>query len=101
MTIFILWGVAIPVLSMNLLIAFLSDTYTRVYEQKEKAKYSEMCNFILEIETLISFGQGNREKKHMVFTDVITFEKEETDDLATGIGQKVTSVGKKVSRKIA
>jgi hypothetical protein len=55
MFIFILWGVAIPILSMNLLIAFLGDTYTRVYEQKEKANYSEMVKLILDLEMLKSW----------------------------------------------
>jgi hypothetical protein len=55
MTIFILWSVAIPILSMNLLIAFLSDTYAKVLEEKDKANYSEMVSLILDLEILMTF----------------------------------------------
>jgi hypothetical protein len=104
MTIFILWGVAIPILSMNLLIAFLGDTYTRVYEQKEKANYSEMVKLILDLEMIKSWFMCNteNEKSHLIYCDILdtTFTAEVEEDMTIGIGQKVNEVGKRIKKQI-
>jgi hypothetical protein len=57
MVIFFFWTILLPLLSMNLLIAFLSDTYERVYDQREKANYAELTKLILELETLMVFNR--------------------------------------------
>jgi hypothetical protein len=67
MTLFILWCAAIPVISMNLLIAFLGDTYTRVYEQREKAGYTELVRLILNLEVLFFWNRHKTEKGHLIF----------------------------------
>jgi hypothetical protein len=103
MTIFILWCVAIPLLSMNLLIAFLSDTYTRVYEQKEKAGFSELVKLILDLEMLLTwFCKREKEKKHLVYCDIIETDitADENEDITIGIGQKVSEIGKKMKKQM-
>jgi hypothetical protein len=52
------WTFAIPFVMMNLLIAFVADTYVRVYEHKEIASYCEMANLIVDLELL--YGWNSR-----------------------------------------
>jgi hypothetical protein len=47
---------------MNLLIAFMSDTYERVYDQREKASYAELVKLVLELESLMFWNRNNTEK---------------------------------------
>jgi hypothetical protein len=80
----------LSVLAVNLLIAFLSDTFTRVYEQRNKANFTEMVKIIHDLESLWIFGSYSDEKRaHLIYADAIKMEDQE-DDISIGIGQKVS-----------
>ena len=94
---FVIWSIAMPVVFMNLLIAFFSDTYTRVYEQKEKASYAEMAMLIQDLELLYP-KEKKVENKFLIYAEEMK-EEDEDDDIAVGIGQKITKVGLKISQE--
>ncbi len=80
---FVIWTVAI-LFWFNLLIAFLSDTFTRVYEQRIKANYVEMARLILDLELFYIRCEKNDEKLHLVYGQIRDEDIE--DDLTIGIG---------------
>jgi hypothetical protein len=84
---------------MNLLIAFMSDTYERVYDQREKASYAEQVKLILELESLMFWNRKNNDKVHLVYAQEVA-EEDKENDITVGIGQKVKSVGNKINAKI-
>jgi hypothetical protein len=51
--IFIIWTFLIPLLLMSLLISFVCDSYTRVYEKRSIATYTEMTELIYDLELLL------------------------------------------------
>jgi cytochrome c-type biogenesis protein CcmH/NrfF len=51
--IFILWTFLVPLLLVSLLISFVCDSYTRVYEKREIAKFTEMSELIYDLELLL------------------------------------------------
>jgi hypothetical protein len=84
---------------MNLLIAFMSDTYERVYDQRERASYAELVKLILELETLMFWNRKNTQKLHLVYAKEVA-EEDHDNDITVGIGQKVKSVGNRIKAKI-
>ena len=77
----------------------MSDTYERVYDQREKASYAEQVKLILELETLMFWNRNDTEKLHLVYAQEVAEENKE-NDITVGIGQKVKSVGNRIKAQI-
>ena len=73
--VFILWIFFSTLTLVNLQIAFLSESYSRLYEQRIKIGYVEMCRMILDLEILYSFvcccRKNKNENKHLLFAEAI------------------------------
>ena len=78
--------------------AFLSDTYTRVFEQKLKAGLGEQALLILDLEWLMFWNRTKTGKSYLIYAEVIE-EEDKQDDMEIGIAQKVTKVGDKINKK--
>lgn len=65
---------AIPLIFFNLLIAIISDTFDRVYDNKKASDYKEKASLILEVENLLLW---NRNKKLLNFLHVIKYKSAE------------------------
>jgi hypothetical protein len=75
----------------------LSDTYTKIYEQKTKAKFAEQVLLILDLEQLMIWNRSKTGKNYLVYAEIIE-EEDKVDDMDVGIGQKVTKVSEKISK---
>jgi hypothetical protein len=89
--IFGLWTIVMVVLFMNLLIAFLSETYTRVYEMRKPAGFTEMAHLILELESLMIWNRGKTDTSHIIYSEIMQ-EEEGQDDVSVGIGEKISKL---------
>ena len=96
---FVIWTILLPILGMNLLIAFFSDTYTRVYEQRDKASYAELVRLILDLELILCCTRKVKNKNFLIFGEKIE-EDDLEDDIMTGIGQKVSKVNINTQKSI-
>ena len=96
---FFFWSVVLPLLCMNLLIAFLSDTYERVYDHRKKANFIEIIDLAIDLETLMFWNRDKCENMHLVYAELKEEEAKESD-ITIGIGQKVSTVGNKINAKI-
>jgi hypothetical protein len=89
MFVFVCWTFAIPFVMMNLLIAFVADTYVRVYEHKEIANYCEMANLIVDLELL--YGWCIKDKKEKKFLSYVSnSEKDIHNDIKEAMGHKIS-----------
>jgi len=86
-TVFIMWSFMIPLLMTSLLISFVSDTYTRVYEKRNIANFTEMAELIYDLELIVTnpFTKHNKEKIFLSVAQVTeTYDIE--NDINAGIG---------------
>jgi hypothetical protein len=92
--IFILWTFLIPLLLMSLLISFVSDTYTRVYEKRQIATFTEMAELIHDLEMLLPPCRCSKAetKQYLSFAQEVPSENMD-QDISVGIGQKVSMMG--------
>jgi hypothetical protein len=67
MFVFICWTFTVPFVMMNLLIAFVSNTFNQVNEKKETASYREIAGLILDLELLSWAQKDKNEHKFLSF----------------------------------
>jgi hypothetical protein len=97
---FIMWTFTTTLLMSNILIAQLSETYTRIYDSKVKASYTELVQLVLQLEILFFWNREKIENCHLLYAEVIE-EGEKEDDITTGIGEKIFNLGNKLKTQIA
>jgi hypothetical protein len=93
MAVLIVWCIAVPILSMNLLIAFFSDTYERVFNTREVANISEMVGLILDLELLMIWNRWKmcpcsrkeHKRSHLLYAEKVE-DPEDQDPAEIGIG---------------
>lgn len=59
----------IPLVMLNLLIAVISETHSRVMEDQEKSDNLELNQIILELETILKFFKPNAKKRYLIFAE--------------------------------
>ncbi|OMJ73893.1 hypothetical protein SteCoe_27309 [Stentor coeruleus] len=81
-----------PIISLNLLIAILSDTFERVSEDEAIADGQELAEMIIEIETLMFWARNNNSKKflHIMEQDSID------DDSTKNINKIINNINTKI-----
>ena len=86
---------------MSLLISFVSDTYTRVYEKRNIATFTEMAELIHDLEMLLPTCRCKKPstKQYLSFAKEVNSENF-VNDISIGIGQKVTMMGQNLDKKI-
>ncbi|OMJ91045.1 hypothetical protein SteCoe_6513 [Stentor coeruleus] len=81
-----------PIISLNLLIAILSDTYERVSEDEVIADGQELAGMIIEIETLMFWARGNNRKTFLHFMEDDNVDDEVEEDLNKIINNMRTKI---------
>eukprot|EP00358_Blepharisma_japonicum_P004281 CAMPEP_0202954858 /NCGR_PEP_ID=MMETSP1395-20130829/51184_1 /ASSEMBLY_ACC=CAM_ASM_000871 /TAXON_ID=5961 /ORGANISM="Blepharisma japonicum, Strain Stock R1072" /LENGTH=143 /DNA_ID=CAMNT_0049670711 /DNA_START=2112 /DNA_END=2541 /DNA_ORIENTATION=+ len=83
---------------MNMLIALMGDTYSRVQESAHVADMREMALFILELESVLVWrrDRGRKEYFQLCTVNEVDDEDEETD-LQTFWEEKLEELAKKVA----
>lgn len=82
-----------PIISLNLLIAILSDTFERVKSNEIVADSQELASMIVEIETLIFCTRKNNAKKFLQAMNGDSVEVDQEEDL----GKIVKNVRSKIN----
>ena len=59
----------IPLVMLNLLIAIISETHSRVMEDQEKSDNLELNQIILELETILKVFKPIGNKSYLIFTE--------------------------------
>jgi len=87
-----------PLIMMNMLIALMGDTYSRVQESAHVADMREMALFILELESVLVWrrDRGRKEYFQLCTVNEVDDEDEETD-LQTFWEEKLEELAKKVA----
>lgn len=95
-TYFFIFTILIPLVFFNLLIAIVSDTFDRVWQNKGASDYKELASLILEVENLLLW---NRKVKDKGFLHVVRYKSAEflTEDSWDG---KINALKKDVIKKI-
>lgn len=70
-----------PIISLNLLIAILSDTFERVSEDEVIADGQELAGMIIEIETLMFWARNNNKKCFLHIMEQDSIDDDTTKDL--------------------
>ena len=95
-TYFFIFTILIPLVFFNLLIAIVSDTFDRVWQNKGASDYKELASLILEVENLLIF---KRKVKERGFLHVVRYKSAEflAEDSWDG---KINALKKDVIKKI-
>jgi hypothetical protein len=99
MFVFVCWTFIIPFIMMNLLIAFVAETYATFVEKRETAKFRELADLIMDLE-LIMWGKSD--KKEQKFLSFVRKAKDEYHDLQSrvGIGSKIMNLSEKIDKEM-
>lgn len=87
-----------PLILMNMLIALMGDTYSRVKEKADVADLREMALFIFEFESILVWRREKGRKKYFQLCTVSELEDEEEMDIKKFWQDKITLLTQNVWR---